>query len=184
MPNKRALVVYDTKYGATEQVANWIAEGINDADVRHVDDVSSVFYDLIVIGSPVYNDSPSRKIIDFLDKNRDTLANRKLALFTVEMPVNMTPDRAKRFVSSGQIKKLFDHVKGNVIGSNVFLGKIELNELTELDKLSLRIAYFLKGYKLKNVNYMNRDEAVNWGRKLYDTLIHPPSVIPPQPPEK
>jgi menaquinone-dependent protoporphyrinogen IX oxidase len=73
MAGKRALVVYDTKYGATEQIANWIAEGINDADLRHVGDVENLNYDLIVVGCPIYNEMPSARIIQFLNRNKDIL---------------------------------------------------------------------------------------------------------------
>jgi len=72
MANKLALVIYDTKYGSTEQVAHWVAEGIGDADIRHVEDVTSLFYDLIVIGSPVYNDAPSSHIVAFWKNTRRT----------------------------------------------------------------------------------------------------------------
>jgi menaquinone-dependent protoporphyrinogen IX oxidase len=181
MAGKRALIVYDTRYGATEQIANWIAEGINDADLRHVDDVQGLNYDLIIVGCPVYNEMPSARIIHFLDKNKDFLKNRKLALYTVSVPFDMTPDRAKRFAGQKDVKPLFDHVVGTVISSKAFLGKIDLKEMSELDRLSLRIWYFLKGYKMREVNYLSRDEAVAWGKTLLDLLIHPPDVIPPQP---
>ena len=56
----KALVVYATKYGNTEKVANLIAEGItsvegNETIVKSVKDVNlneDVSYDLILIGSP------------------------------------------------------------------------------------------------------------------------------------
>jgi hypothetical protein len=42
--------------------------------------------------------------------------------------------------------------------------------MTALDRLSLHIQYFLKGYKLKDVDFMDRDEASAWGRKLIKVL--------------
>ncbi|WP_424357832.1 flavodoxin domain-containing protein [Methanocella sp. MCL-LM] len=180
MAGKRALVVYDTKYGATEQIANWIAEGINDADIRHVDDVEGLDYDLVVVGTPIYNDMPSPRIVDFLDKYRDVLLNRKLALFTVSVPYDMTPERAKRYAGQKELKRLFDHTKGTVIASRAFLGKVDLKEMTELDRISLRIRYFLKGFRMKEVNFTNRDDAVDWGKKLYELLTKPPETMPPQ----
>jgi flavodoxin len=56
----RVLIVYYTKYGNTEKVANLIAEGIssvegNEVIVKNVKDVNlkdEVSYDLILIGSP------------------------------------------------------------------------------------------------------------------------------------
>lgn len=174
MPNKRALVVYDSKYGSTEQVANWIAEGIDDAEIQHVEDVTSLFYDLIVIGSPVYNNAPTGGMVQFMEKNADTLKNRKLALFTVSVPIGMTPERAKRFMGAGELNALTSRVHGNVIAQKAFLGKLDLKEMTELDRLSMRIAYFIKGYKLKEINYLNREDAVSWGKKLYEMLTAMP----------
>jgi len=56
----KVLIVYDTKYGNTEKVANLIAEGItstegNEVIVNHVKDVNlkkETSYDLVVLGSP------------------------------------------------------------------------------------------------------------------------------------
>ena len=170
MPNKRAIVIYDTKYGSTEQVANWIAEGLNDADLKYVGEVTSVYYDLVVIGSPIYDDALSQKILQFLDRNKENLANKKIALFTVSVPLNMTPERVKRFTGAGTLKGLASRVRGEVIGSKAFLGRIDTKDMTALDRLSLHIQYFLKGYKLKDVDFMNRDEASAWGRMLIKIL--------------
>lgn len=167
MANKLALLIYDSKYGSTEQIAHWIAEGINDADVRHVDEVTSLFYDLIVIGSPVYDEVPSRHILAFLDRYRDNLANKRLAIFTVSMPYDMTPEMTKEFDGTKVLQEIANKARGKVIDTKAFLGKIDVSELTALDKLSLHIQYFLKGYRLKDANYMDRDAAIAWGRKLY-----------------
>jgi menaquinone-dependent protoporphyrinogen IX oxidase len=179
MANKLALVIYDTKYGSTEQIAHWVAEGINDSDIRHVDDVTSLFYDLIVIGSPVYNDAPSSHIMAFLDRYRENLANKRIAVYTVSLPYNMTPERAKSYsgASAKVLQDLAVKVRGKVIDTKAFLGKIEARELTALDRLSLRIQYFLKGYELKDANYLNRDEAIAWGRHLYDLATKTPEPV-------
>ncbi len=177
MPNKLALIIYDTKYGSTEQIANWVAEGINDADIRHVDDVTSLFYDLIVIGSPVYNDAPSSHVMAFLEKYRENLANKRLAVFTVSLPYNMTADRAKSYTGVGTLTEITSKIKGKVLDTKAFLGKIEEKDLTALDKLSLRIQYFLKGYDLKDANFMDRDGAIAWGRKLFDLATKTPEPV-------
>jgi menaquinone-dependent protoporphyrinogen IX oxidase len=179
MANKLALVIYDTKYGSTEQVAHWVAEGINDADIRYVDDVTSLFYDLIVIGSPVYNDAPSSHIMAFLDRYRENLANKRMAIFTVGLPYNMTAERAKSYsgASAKVLQELAGKIKGKVIDTKAFLGKIDTRELTALDRLSLHIQYFLKGYELKDANYLNRDEAIAWGRRLLELATKTPEPV-------
>ncbi len=177
MANKLALVIYDTKYGSTEQVAHWVAEGINDTDIRHVDDVTSLFYDLIVIGSPVYNDAPSSHVLAFLERYKENLANKRLAIFTVSLPYNMTPERAKGYTGKKGLMELTSKIKGNVIDTKAFLGKVEEKELTALDKLSLRIQYFLKGYELKDANFMDRDAAIAWGRRLLELATKTPEPV-------
>ncbi len=74
----RVLIAYDTKYGSTERIAQWIAEGIaergtNDVsvDVKNVLNVTVVNYDGVVIGSPIYDDEPLYSVIAFLDAQRD-----------------------------------------------------------------------------------------------------------------
>ena len=177
MAGKRALIVYDTRYGATEQIANWIAEGINDADIRHVDDVTSLFYDLLVIGSPVYNDAPSSHVLAFLERYKENLANKRLAVFTVSLPYNMTPERAKSFTGKPALMEITGKIKGTVLDTKAFLGKVEEKDLTALDKLSLRIQYFLKGYELADANFMDRDAAVAWGRRLLDLATKHPEPV-------
>lgn len=177
MANKLALIIYDTKYGSTEQIAHWVAEGINDADIRHVDDVTSLFYDLIIIGSPVYNDAPSSHIMAFLDRYKENLANKRLAVFTVSLPYNMTPERAKSYTGIQGLMEITSKIKGTVIDTKAFLGKVEEKDLTALDKLSLRIQYFLKGYELKDANFLDRDAAVAWGRKLLELATRTPEPI-------
>jgi menaquinone-dependent protoporphyrinogen oxidase len=177
MANKLALIIYDTKYGSTEQVAHWVAEGINDSDIRHVDDVASLFYDLLVIGSPVYNDAPSSHIMAFLDRYRENLANKRMAIFTVSLPYNMTPERAKSYSGAIVLQELAGKVKGKVIDTKAFLGKIDTRELTALDRLSLRIQYFLKGYELKDANFLSREEAVAWGRRLFELATKTPEPV-------
>lgn len=177
MANKLALVIYDTKYGSTEQIAHWVAEGINDADIRHVEDVTSLFYDLIVIGSPVYNDVPSSHIIAFLERYKENLANKRLAVFTVSLPYNMTPERAKNYSGVQTLMEITSKIKGKVIDTKAFLGKVEEKDLTALDKLSLRIQYFLKGYELKDANFMDRGAAIAWGRKLLDLATTTPEPV-------
>ncbi len=179
MANKLALVIYDTKYGSTEQIAHWVAEGINDADIRHTEDVTSLFYDLIVIGSPVYSDAPSSHVLAFLDKYRENLANKRLAIYTVGLPYNMTAERAKAYTDAGPtaLEELAGKVKGKVLETKAFLGRIDTKELTALDRLSLRIQYFLKGYELKDASYLDRDAAIAWGRKLFGLATKAPEPV-------
>lgn len=77
----KVLIVYDTKYGNTEKVANLIADGITSVEgneviiknVKKIDFHVDDFYDLILIGSPVHfggHTGPVKKFIDKLPKSQ------------------------------------------------------------------------------------------------------------------
>ena len=69
----KALVIYDTKYGNTEQVANAIGRTIG-ADAKcanKVDPQNLKELDLIIIGSPTHAGSYSRGIKELLKKSPD-----------------------------------------------------------------------------------------------------------------
>ncbi|HMK47709.1 MAG TPA: flavodoxin domain-containing protein [Methanocella sp.] len=82
---KRFLIVYDTKGGTTWEVVRWIKEGAQSqdasVDVKSVEDVESLDYDLIVTGSPIYGEQPLDSILTFL--RRPELKNHNVALFVV-----------------------------------------------------------------------------------------------------
>jgi flavodoxin len=90
----KVLIVYDTKYGNTEQVANLIAEGITSADrnevivnnVKNVDLKKEDFYDLILIGSPVHFGKHVGSIKKFINKLPKAKLNLKsYAVFNTYM---------------------------------------------------------------------------------------------------
>ena len=72
----KVLIVYDTKYGNTEKVANLIAEGItsveeNEVKVKKVKDVKlkeEASFDLILIGSPNHFGRHIGSIKKFINK--------------------------------------------------------------------------------------------------------------------
>ena len=72
----KVLIVYDTKYGNTEKVANLIAEGINSIDgnevlvsnVKIVNTKNEDSYDLLLAGSPVHFGKHVGSIKKFINK--------------------------------------------------------------------------------------------------------------------
>lgn len=81
----RILIVFDTKGGTTGEIIQWIREGAASkgarVDVKSPNTAVSLDYDLIVVGSPIYNDHPMRSIQHFLEE--DGLHNKKVAIFVV-----------------------------------------------------------------------------------------------------
>ena len=87
----KALVIFDSLYGNTEQIARAIGGGIGEetkvvrsaeADINTLGD-----YDLIVIGAPTQAGRPMKTSQDFLDKlPADALKDKKVAAFDTRLP--------------------------------------------------------------------------------------------------
>jgi menaquinone-dependent protoporphyrinogen oxidase len=91
------LLVYDTKYGSTEVIARWISEGMNNIEVKRASEVESINdYPLVIIGSPDYDDRPLKSISEFIDKFRNELKEKKIAVFVVCNDIEETEYQGKR----------------------------------------------------------------------------------------
>jgi menaquinone-dependent protoporphyrinogen oxidase len=81
----RILIVFDTKGGSTKEIIQWIRDGAASkgaqVDVKSPNAVTSLDYDLIVVGTPIYDDRPMVSVQHFLEAGR--LHDKKLALFVV-----------------------------------------------------------------------------------------------------
>jgi menaquinone-dependent protoporphyrinogen oxidase len=82
------LVVYASRHGATEGIADRIAARMTDrgtaVDLRHVDKAESLDrYDAVVFGAPVYDQSWPPEADRFVNRHRDALAARQVWLFSV-----------------------------------------------------------------------------------------------------
>jgi menaquinone-dependent protoporphyrinogen oxidase len=85
----KALVVYGTKGGSTRQIAEEMAnvfEGQGFAatvkDARDSKGIDVGAFDLIVVGSSVYMGMWNGKAMAFLKRNKKTLAEKKVAIFS------------------------------------------------------------------------------------------------------
>jgi flavodoxin len=72
----KVIVVYESKYGNTKQVAEAMIEGINETErieavlkeLKHVEPTEVLDYDVVLIGSPNHFGGPTRDIKKFIDK--------------------------------------------------------------------------------------------------------------------
>jgi multimeric flavodoxin WrbA len=74
-PNLKAMVIYDSKTGNTERVASVIQETLAeekvDSTLERVEDALEeelYDYDLVILGTPIFQWLPSKRIQRFLDK--------------------------------------------------------------------------------------------------------------------
>jgi len=119
-------IIYDTKRGATKQIANWMAEGLKaingvKVDVARPPEVKSFDYDLFIIGSPIYWEKPMKSVVDFITAHGDDLKDKKVAIFVVCL-AEVFGRHAKKYAENYYLKPLEDKVPGSPIKSAIFKG--------------------------------------------------------------
>jgi menaquinone-dependent protoporphyrinogen oxidase len=92
------LVAYATKYGSTQEIAGVVTDALRadglDVDPTPAASVSSLDrYAAVVVGSALYNHKWHRDVVRFMDRFREELTRRPVAVFAVG-PVN---DNAQEF---------------------------------------------------------------------------------------
>jgi len=107
----RTLILYSSKYGFTERVANILADHI-DGDViveRCVKDysVDLTKFDNVIMGSSVYVSKPNIALLDFCDSYQRLLMNKKIGYFVT----GGMPDEAMDVIEKNYPENLVRHAK-------------------------------------------------------------------------
>jgi menaquinone-dependent protoporphyrinogen IX oxidase len=171
----RVLVAYDTKYGSTERVAQWIAEGIAErepsettVEVTNISHIVEVNYDCVVIGSPIYEEEPLNSVITFLDAHRASLEHVNVALFVVCVDYGYLP---KEQLIDTYVKKLETHVSGMVVAREVFGGYFDLEKLSAEDRRLIEDFSKVVGHPVTNMDLLDKDKTQAFGREIVNALL-------------
>lgn len=77
----KGIIIYKSKYGATKRYAEWLSEetGFKNVEVSKIKGSDLSDYDVIIYGGGIYASGVAG--IDFLRKNINKLANKKIIVF-------------------------------------------------------------------------------------------------------
>lgn len=79
------LVVYSSKYGGTEKIAEILVEELSgDADLINLSQKGDIYlldYSNVLIGTPIYKGKARKEVIDFCQKNLDILLKKNMGIF-------------------------------------------------------------------------------------------------------
>ncbi|MCC8426413.1 flavodoxin domain-containing protein [Mucilaginibacter sp. UR6-11] len=160
----KGIIIYQGRYGATDQYAHWLADalGLPLLRVESATPATLAGYDLIILGSSVY--VGKLLIAKWIDQNAGLLAEKKVFLFIV---CGTTSD------DSIQQQQLIHNNLGRAISRSItwfFLpGRCIISKLSWKDRLVLKIgAWFEKNPKKKRVMKQGFDEL---DRRHLDKLI-------------
>jgi menaquinone-dependent protoporphyrinogen oxidase len=159
-----SLIIFDTKLGSTQKVAQWIGEGMNGiSKFCNVNDVESLDYDLIVIGSPIYMGKPLPSIDTFLEKNRNILAKKKVALFIVclDYPHPEYASDVSQFLQD--FEKQIDITPVTI---QAFGGYLDLKDLDEKERGGMRAFLKSRGWPIPIMDSLDKEAVVAFGQKI------------------
>ncbi len=150
----RTLIVYATKYGTTERCAKLLAEAfhcsVDLANLSKREQPDLHDYNLIVVGSPIYEDRLHPKVQHFCKKNKQILLAGRFACFVCQ---TKTSSAAQQSYLNNYDAELLQHAltKAN------FGGEVNWEKLTLAD----RVLYGKESY----------DEARRTGQSIHTDKI-------------
>jgi menaquinone-dependent protoporphyrinogen oxidase len=89
--NMKTAIIYASKHGTTEKVAQKIAEKLKTADSVEVYNLKTdkqidiQLFDMAVLGASVYAGKPMREMREYCERNSGTLLGKRLGLFVCGM---------------------------------------------------------------------------------------------------
>lgn len=133
------LIVYKSKYGATQQYAGWAGEDLG-LDVYTTENLYSGRLeqaDFVVMGSSVY--IGKMLISDWLRKNQGVLQNKKLILFVVCATPASEGQKRGEIIHASVPVSLLDRL-------DIFFlpGRLAIKQLSWRDRLLLRMGRMLE----------------------------------------
>ncbi len=158
----RVLIAYDTRYGTTEEIAHWLAEGLaTDCDIKNVADITNLNYDLIIVGSPMYSDEPLSSVMQFLHDHRALLSSKKVALFLVY-------DKLIASKQGTYEEMIREQAPPNVLDVAIFGGYLDVGKLNDHDRRTIEDFFSRLGQRYKILDSRDKEEVLRFARRLRD----------------
>jgi menaquinone-dependent protoporphyrinogen oxidase len=158
------LVAYASKHGATKGIAEHIAETLKQsgrsAEALPIDAIGSLGgYDAAVIGSALYYGSWMKEAVDFVLRNRATLSNRPVWLFS------SGPLGAEVKDGEQQPKEL-EEIQASIGAREhrIFFGAADHHTLSFPERI------VLKAVRAPEGDFRNWDAIAAWAREIASAL--------------
>jgi menaquinone-dependent protoporphyrinogen oxidase len=161
----RVLVAYASKHGSTGGVAEAIVERLRalevGAEACSVDDVEDLRgFDVVVLGSAIYAGSWIKGAVDFAERNRDTLEQLPVWLFSVGPLGEEVEDQEEQ---PKQLAALREELHPR--GYRVFFGALDRAKLSFPERM------MVKAVRAPEGDFRDWDEIGAWAGEIAGTLV-------------
>ncbi len=152
-----AIIIYDSRRsrGATAKIAQTIAQtlcrhGIQAEAVRPGQAIIKD-QELIVVGSPIYEERAMKTVTYYIEKNKDKLLNKSIAVFIVCM-AQLASKPSMLYVEKRYLPQLTKRLLCKPIATKIFRGWIirsNPNTITEAEKWAEKLVQLVKRKGIK-----------------------------------
>ena len=144
-----SIIIYSTTDGHTKKICESIKNNSIYKKTTEIISLNEAFeekiikYDRVIIGASIRYGKHNPMVYKFIEKNKDTLENKKSAFFSVNVvarkPEKSTPG------TNPYIKKFLKKTNWRPNKLGVFAGKIDYPSLTFLNRSIIRLIMFITG---------------------------------------
>jgi len=169
--DKKVLVTYATKYGATAEIAEKIGEVLQEAglptDVVPVKEVKDLVpYSAVVLGSAVYIGRWRKEAVQFMEKNEAALAERDVWIFSSGPTDEGDPEElVKGWTLPEKLAPVADRIQPHDIA--IFHGELDPEKMNFIERT------MIKNIKVPTGDYRVWDMITDWATAVADTLKKP-----------
>lgn len=136
----KTIIIFDTKHGSTETVANIIAEKIKtrgeDVDIYNIDktEVPNINdYNRIIIGGSIHAGNIQKSIKTFCEENKDTIMSKSLGLYICCMQKEQS---AEQFKNAFDITLREHSISNGIMGGEFLFEKMNFIERFFVKKIA------------------------------------------------
>ena len=173
--NPKTLILYSSVDGQTLKICNKIREVFEQYDQKvdfySINDFNEdlSIYDKIIIGASIRYGVHNKKVIDFINNNKEQLDSVKTVFFSVNLvarkPEKSSPD------TNPYVIKFFKTINWTPTLVGVFAGKLDYKKYPFFDRIMIQlIMWMTKGPTNSDaeIEYTNWDKVTEFGIQLKD----------------
>ncbi|MCD5408894.1 flavodoxin domain-containing protein [Candidatus Bipolaricaulota bacterium] len=165
----RCLIVYDTVYGSTAQIARWIAERLEgfpgaEVEVARVGEAPSPEgYEAVLVGGPIHRgDQVLESVREYVREYREELAQKAVGIFVVALDVAGAYFRGRVMGGVEYLRAFAELFAAPPIYGKVLGGNLVPPRLTSEDREGLR-DFYRRVRATKDIPYRTAlDQGAAW----------------------
>ena len=167
--NNNILVVYDSHFGSTAEIAEFIGENLSvsdqKVDVKKINEVKDLsIYNHIIIGSAIQYDKWMTEAKNFIVKNETELSTKSVSLFLVCLVLSKKTDKAtiKANNYAKEIEKIVPKIKVNNFGK--FAGFLDYSKMSFGQRILAKGIFAIIG--VKEGDYRDWKSIKKWSSEI------------------